>query len=138
MIVKSKILIIDSGESTRNFMRFILINSGYRVSVAKTAAQAMELVDEQIFDVILIDIRLPDRDGLELIMEIRQINAFVDIPILAVTQFFNTDAQENEATAGITHWITQPVSPHKLIELITEISPEPEVFDDDMINNLIG
>lgn len=138
MIVKSKILIIDSGESTRNFMRFVLVNSGYRVTVAPTAVKALELVEDEMFDVIVIDLRLPDMDGLDLIREIRLLNAFEDIPILAVTQFFHTDAQENEAAAGVTHWIVQPVSPHKLSEMVAEISPEPEVFDDDMINNLIG
>lgn len=138
MIVKSKILIIDGSESTRTFMRFVLNNSGYRVSVAHDGAKALELTEDQMFDVIIIDLRLPDVDGLDLLGEIRSIQAFQDIPILAVTQFFNTDAQAQESAAGVTHWITQPVSPHKLAEVIGEISPEPEVFDDEMINNLIG
>jgi len=138
MIVKSKILIIDGSESTRTFMRFVLNNSGYRVSVALNGAKALEEVEDQNFDVILIDLRLPDMDGLDLLKEIRSIKAFADIPILAVTQFFNTDAQEQEAAAGVTHWITQPVAPQKLIEVMKDISPDPEVFDDDMVNGLIG
>ena len=137
MLVKCKVLIIDASESTRTFMRFILNNSGYRVTVVANAAKAMEEVEDQIFDVILIDPRLLDSDGLDLIREIRSIKAFSAIPILAVTQFFNKGNQEQEAAAGVTHWITQPVSPHKLGEIMTEISPDPEVFDDDMINELL-
>lgn len=138
MLVKSKILIIDASESTRTFMRYVLNNSGYRASVAINAARALEEVEDQMFDVILVDLRLPDMDGLDLIKEIRLINTFQDIPILAVTQFFNTDTQEQEAAAGVTHWITQPVAPQKLIEIVTEISPDPEIYDDDMINGLIN
>jgi len=138
MIVKSKVLIIDSGESTRSFMRFILINAGFRVSIARTGQKALELADEEMFDVILIDPRLSDMEGVECIRQLRLIKAFESIPILAVSQPHNTANREEEAAAGVTHWIDQPVAPHKLIDVITEISPDPEVFDDDMVNNLIG
>ena len=137
MLVKAKVLIIDKSESTRTFMRFILSNSGYRVIVADTAAKAMEIIDEEQFDVLIIDPRLADRDSLELIREIRRIKAFANIPILAVTQFFSQNNQEEEARAGITHWISQPVSPNKLIGVLHEISPDPEEYDDEMINSLI-
>jgi len=138
MLVKSKVLIIDAAESTRTFMRFILNNSGYRVTSVNTGAKALENINDELFDVIVIDLRLPDMDGLELVRGIRSFDTDEQIPILAVTQFFNTETQEQEAAAGVTHWITQPVSPHKLIEIMDEISPPPEVFDDDMINRLIS
>ncbi|MDH5446662.1 MAG: response regulator [Gammaproteobacteria bacterium] len=137
MLVKAKVLIIDASESTRTFMRFILSNSGFRISVASTAAKALEEIEDQNFDVIVIDPRTPDMDGLDLVREIRSVKAFSEIPILAVTQFFNTDAQDDQKAAGISHWITQPVSPHKLIGLVDSISPAPEMFDDEMINELI-
>ena len=138
MLVKSKVLIIDASESTRTFMRFILNNSGYRVTVVKNGAKAMEEIEDQNFDVFLIDLRLPDMEGLELIREIRAISAFEHTPILAVTQFFNKDSHEEEEKAGVTHWITQPVAPQKLIEIVTQISPAPEEFDDEMVNQLIN
>lgn len=138
MLVKAKVLIIDQSESTRTFMRFILSNSGYRITAVDNAAKTAELLEEELFDVIIIDPRLADKDGLELVSEIREIKAFAEIPILAVTQFFNTENQGKEAEAGISHWITQPVSPHKLIEIMKEISPDPEEYDDDMINSLVN
>lgn len=130
MLVKCKVLIIDGGESTRTFMRFVLTNSGYRVSVAHTAAKTLEMLAEEMFDVILIDPRLPDMDGIDLIKEIRLIDAFKSCPILGVSQPFNTTIQANGKAAGVTDWIDQPVSPHNLTEVIKEIAPDPEVYDD--------
>lgn len=130
MLVKCKILVIDGGESTRNFMRFVLTNAGYRTSIAKNGAKALEMLEDEIFDVIVIDPRLPDMDGFDLIKETRLIDAFKSIPILAVTQFFHPEIQEQGEAAGVTDWIVQPVSPPKLIETIKEIAPAPEVYDD--------
>ena len=138
MLVKSKILIIDASESTRTFMRFILGNSGFRITVTATAARALEEIEEQLFDVVLVDLRLPDMDGLELIREIRSVKAFEATPIVSVIQMLDAGKEDEQAAAGVTHWINQPVSPHKLIEIITEISPDPEEYDDDMVNDLIN
>lgn len=137
MLVKSKVLIVDASESTRTFMRFILNNSGFRITVVPSGARALQEIEDQLFDAFLIDLRLPDMDGLELVREIRNMQAFEETPILAVTQFFNTDSQEQEAEAGVTHWITQPVAPKALIDMVTEISPPPEEFDDEMLNELM-
>lgn len=138
MLVKSKVLIIDASESTRTFMRFILSNSGFRITVAATAAKALEEIEDQLFDVVLVDLRLPDMDGLELVKEIRSVKAFEKIPILSITQMFNSDKEDEQAAVGVTHWVSQPVSPHRLIELITEISPDPEEYDDEMLSELIN
>lgn len=137
MLVKCKVLIIDAAESTRSFMRFILNNAGYRVTTVTTGAKGIEELEDENFGMILIDLRLPDMDGLDLVRAIRKIDPPEDLPILVVTQFFNTEAQEEEAAAGVTHWITQPVSPHKLLEVVAEITPTPESFDDGMVEQLI-
>ncbi|MDH5408797.1 MAG: response regulator [Gammaproteobacteria bacterium] len=137
MLVKCKILIIDAAESTRSFMRFILNNAGYRVTTVNSGVKAYREIEEDNFDVIVIDLRLPDVDGIELVREVRKISTFETIPILAVTQFFNTETQEEGAAAGITHWITQPVSPKKLLAIVDEISPAAETFDDEIVAQLI-
>lgn len=129
MKVKSKVLIIDSGESTRSFMRFVLVNAGHRVVVAKTGVQALELVEDELFDLILIDLHLPDIDGYDVIKQLRTISTFGTKPILAVNPLYNDVAPERGKDAGVTQWITQPVSPKKLVEMVKDLSIKME--DDD-------
>ena len=136
MKVKSKVLIIDSHESTRTFMRFVLVNAGHRVVAAKTGEQALELVEDELFDLALIDLHLPDMDGYDLIKQIRAITTFGDKPILAVSPLYkNEDLQQVEAIpAGIDLWITQPVAPQKLVKMIKDLGIEME--DDDFTQNV--
>ncbi len=134
MSTSSKILIIDSSESTRTFMRYILTNAGHRVSVSANGAKALETLKDETFDIFLIDLRLSDMDGFDLVKEIRSILAFKTKPILAVNQLYSDLVIEQGEKAGVTHWVTQPVSPYKLLTLIKDLTYKI-LHDEDDNNN---
>lgn len=67
------ILVVDDEPDIRRTLEAILVEEGYAVTTAATAAEALELVRDAIFDAVLLDIWLPDRDGLEVLGEIRSI-----------------------------------------------------------------
>ncbi len=133
MKVKSKVLVIDGGESTRNFMRYVLVNAGHRVVVAKTAEQALQLIEDELFDLVLVDLHLPDMDGNELVKHIRAITTFGTKPILAMSPLYTAEEQEQEKILDIDQWVPRPVAPQKLIKIIKDLGIETE--DDDFTQN---
>ena len=89
MVIK-KILIIDDDNLVRKTIRKALENEGYRVSLAKNASDAIEKVKEAEFDLIISDIRMPGKDGVVAVREIRQFSdekGCKDIPIIFITGY---------------------------------------------------
>src|SRR6202521_2118067 len=69
---KGSILVVDDESEIREGLELLLTGEGYGVSSAETAASGLAKLEEQPFDLLLLDVSLPDRNGLELLREIRQ------------------------------------------------------------------
>ena len=69
------VLIVDDEAEIRESLESILREEGYLVTTAATATEALELLRDAAYDVVLLDIWLPDRDGLDTLSEIRQIDS---------------------------------------------------------------
>jgi len=72
MSSRASILVADDEVEIREGLELLLESEGYRVSSVDTGQAALARVDEQPFDLLLLDVSLPDRNGLELLREIRQ------------------------------------------------------------------
>ena len=79
----NKILIVEDEFSISNFMKTVLEGDGYTVEVATCAAQARAALEKMEFSAMLLDLGLPDADGLELLRELRQERS-VDIVVLSL------------------------------------------------------
>lgn len=69
---RASILIIDYDQQSLNELRTILSNNGYEVCAVRTGREALAQIDRQAFDVVLIDLLLPDISGLDLLTQIKQ------------------------------------------------------------------
>jgi two-component system, NtrC family, response regulator HydG len=111
-------LIIDDDESVlRNFSR-LLKENGYQVSAVETGKDAIALVGKQRFDVVLIDFRLPDIDGAELVEKIR--DKVRDAVKIMITGFPTTDLENRVIDLGIDAYVVKPIKPDDLLALIEE------------------
>ena len=77
-----KILVVDDEKTLVKGMKFNLENEGYEVECAYDGASALELAREGRFDLILLDVMMPEMDGLEACMKIRE---FSNVPIIMLT-----------------------------------------------------
>ena len=80
--IQPVILIVEDDIQIRNFIRFALENEKYKVLTSENAAQAMNEIVSEPMDLILLDLGLPDADGMEVIKKVRE---FSDIPIIVVS-----------------------------------------------------
>ncbi|MFM8271181.1 MAG: PAS domain S-box protein [Gemmata sp.] len=97
---------------------------GYRIEVAANGLQAIELAGEKHPALILMDIQMPQLDGLEATRRLRAQPATASVPIIAVTALAMPGDRERCLSAGACEYLTKPVSLHKLRELIERLLPQ--------------
>ncbi len=105
-----KILVVEDNETNMYLIRFILEKSGYEVIEAKEGAVGVELAIKEKPDLIIMDIQLPDINGLEATKRIRASEADGDIPIIALTSFAMAGDREKALAAGCTGYIAKPIN----------------------------
>lgn len=111
-------MVIEDNEANLYLMRFILENKGFDVIEARTGLQGVEVANKEKPDLILMDIQLPDIDGLEATKRIRGSETDDDIPIVAVTSYAMAGDREKALAAGCTDYIEKPIDPERFVEKI--------------------
>jgi len=110
-----KILVVEDNETNLYLIRFRLEKSGYEVIEAGEGAVGVELAGKEKPDLILMDIQLPDIDGLEATKRIRASEADAEIPIIALTSYAMVGDREKALAAGCTGYIEKPINPETFI-----------------------
>ena len=113
-----RILVVEDNETNLYLIRFILEKNGYEVIEAKEGAVGVELAIKEKPDLILMDLQLPDIDGLEATKRIRASEADGNIPIIALTSFAMPGDREKALAAGCTGYIEKPINPDTFISEI--------------------
>ncbi len=110
---KASILVADDEGEIREGLELLLASEGYNVTAVGTAAAALARVDEQPFDLLLLDVSLPDRNGLELLREIHQRDA--SLPVVMITAYGSIDMARSAFKNGARDYITKPWSNDELL-----------------------
>jgi DNA-binding response OmpR family regulator len=115
---KKNILVIDDDKSILRTFTRILQKSGYEIDVAETGKEALEKSKKKTYDLALIDIRLPDMDGTDLLVKIKP-NMKNAIKIM-ITGFPSLETGVKALDEGADAYLVKPVKPEELIALIEE------------------
>jgi len=111
------ILVIEDNEFNRRLLKEILTSWGHQVFLAENGRQALQLMEQQPFDLILLDIRMPDIDGVEVARRVRQRElerSGKAVPIIAITADADAATRETCLAAGINTVLAKPVSPEQV------------------------
>ncbi|NEU80355.1 response regulator [Nostoc sp. UIC10630] len=98
-----------------------LESRGYHLILANNGQQAIDLVKVQRPDLIVMDIQMPEMDGLEAMRRIRDDRQFVDIPIIALTALAMPGDRETCLVAGANEYLTKPVKLKQLALTIQQV-----------------
>ena len=104
-----RILVVEDNEDNMRLVRFILKKRGHEVIEAGDGTEGVALAVQEKPDLILMDIQLPDIDGLEAMKRIRASEADSDIPIIALTSYAMPGDREKALAAGCNGYITKPI-----------------------------
>lgn len=115
-----KILVIEDNDQNLYLIRFILQKNGIEVLEARTGEAGVVMAGREKPDLILMDIQLPDMDGLEATRRIRSSQATADIPVVALTSYAMAGDREKSLAAGCTGYIEKPINPETIMKQIIE------------------
>lgn len=114
------ILVVEDNSESSMFMEEILENKCSKLYMATNGKEALEKIKLHQIDLILMDIRLPDADGLDLVREIRKTNN--SVYIIAQTAFVMQSDEQKAIEAGCNDYLAKPVSPEILFKKIALIN----------------
>jgi len=115
-----QILVVEDNEKNMKLFRDVLQATGYRTLEASTGRQALMLATEHEPALVLMDIRLPDMDGVEALSRLRMDERTASIPVLAVTaQAMKTD-RERFMEAGFDGYVSKPVDIDELLTTVEQ------------------
>lgn len=111
------ILLVEDHPDTRLVLTKLLTRYGHDVAAAENVHDALELLDNLLFDILLSDIGLPDGDGLELVGEAKRRQPLR--MTVALTALASPDDRERGRRAGFDHYLTKPVDFQRLRSVLT-------------------
>ena len=111
------ILVIDDDKAMRDACFQILSRQGYRVELAASAKQGLTLLERQSFDAILLDLVMPDMDGLEALKKIRALDP--DVEVIIITGYGTIQSAVESIKAGAFHFLSKPFVPDDLRNLVS-------------------
>lgn len=116
--MSKKILIVDDEPDTVELAKMVLSYEGYDITIAYDGDEALEKIRLETPDLVLLDIKMPKKDGLEVCRELKQDPEYKHIPILMFTAKAHNRDLELGWEAGADDYITKPFSGVALLERI--------------------
>ena len=116
------VLVVEDFEDNRFMMRRLLEMSGYRVVEAVNGNQAVELAATESPDIILMDLSLPQLDGLAATRRIRSQEGPRKVPIVAVSAHDSADFHAEALAAGCNEYVTKPIDFDQLVQLLDRLT----------------
>jgi len=117
-----KILVAEDHDMSRQLLKRLLEMRGYIVVAVANGREALREMEQQVFDLVLMDIHMPELDGIGTAAEIRRREQEGKaVPIIAMTAESAESLGERYATSGITEYFAKPIKPDRLFELIEKV-----------------
>jgi CheY-like chemotaxis protein len=121
-----KVLVVDDEPDACEAVRLVLEDNGALVRTAASATEALDIMPELRPDVIVADLAMPDRDGYELIREVRMRAGTRQVPAVALTAYMDT-ARDPALSAGFQQFSSKPIRPEDLVTLVEDLTESATV-----------
>ena len=115
---KKSILVIDDDKSILRILTRILQKQGYNTQTAETGREAEEKISKQLFDLALIDVKLPDTDGVDLLQKVQATKP--NMIKIILTGFASMDNGIKALNAGADAYLVKPVEPTELLKILKQ------------------
>jgi two-component system, chemotaxis family, chemotaxis protein CheY len=109
------ILVVDDSPTIRKILSFILRKQDYIIAEAEDGIDAMEKLSHVQADLILVDLNMPNMDGIEFAKNLRSNYYYMDTPIIMLTTTRDEDLKKNAFDAGINLFLNKPIQPNILL-----------------------
>ena len=116
-----RVLAVDDSVSLRKLISATLRSAGHEVFEASNGQEALNLLKERTFNLIITDLNMPLMDGLTFIRNLRRVAAHKSTPVLVLTTEMDADKKKAARESGATGWIVKPFDPDQLLQTIRKV-----------------
>jgi len=116
--VAKRILVVDDDENILNLERTILEQKGFEVTAASGGAEALRLLGERTFDLVLLDVMMPEVDGFTVCRRIKDDPRQKDVPVIFLTAKGGGEALAEGFESGAIMYINKPFTANKLLTIV--------------------
>lgn len=120
----AQILVIEDDSTFAMLLEGFLQKHGHQVDIRHNVKSGFQLLEQKLYDILLLDYRLPDGNGLELLMTARNKN--IQVPAIIMTSFNDVRTAVRAMQAGAFDYITKPVNPEELLMLLNNVLDRKE------------
>jgi CheY-like chemotaxis protein len=123
MMSGRRILLVEDNAVNRRLAQFLLKSKGYEVWEVTSAPEAFATLKERRPDLILMDIQLPEVDGLTATRRLKADPATCDIPVVAVTSYAMKGDEAKAFEAGCSGYVTKPIDKTQFLDTVARLLP---------------
>jgi CheY-like chemotaxis protein len=116
-----RILLVEDNDVNQEVLKYFLQDTGYRLEIVATGRDALEALERARYDVLLLDVQLPDIDGVEVAKIIRKNSRWDALPIIALTAHGLPQDRTRCMAAGMTGYLVKPLEQHAVIATIESV-----------------
>ncbi|MGA2735316.1 MAG: response regulator [Syntrophobacteraceae bacterium] len=115
-----RILVVDDDQMVLMALGELLKPEGYEVNMVSSGSEALKRLDENGYDLLLLDIIMPLMDGFELCRKVRGKEKYKETPIVFLTAKSREEDKISGLAAGANLFLSKPISPEKLLDIISK------------------
>ncbi len=120
-LLGKKILVAEDNLTNQEIAKAVLEGTGIQVTIANNGREAVQAIQNNSFELVLMDIQMPEMDGYSATKTIRNLPGFADLPIIAMTAHALKGDKEKCLDAGMNGYVTKPINQKKLFDTIEKI-----------------
>ena len=117
------VLVIDDEESIRNLLDTLLSRKGYEVVVASSGQRGLELFRRKRPDVVVLDLKMPEMDGIAVLRQVRQLHPTQ--PVVILTGAGTAEAEQQVRALGVTDYVEKEFSLYRLADALKRLLHTP-------------
>lgn len=121
----AQLLVVEDDPDTLEMLKATLEARGFVVTACESAAEMLECAKDTTADLLISDIGMPEMDGFEMIKRLRQLEAFKNIPAIALSGYASQKDAKTAIAAGFNAHVSKPVDPKELLTLVEGLLQKP-------------
>jgi CheY-like chemotaxis protein len=115
-----RILVVDDDEMVLMALEELLKPEGYQVQTVSSGTEALQKLEEGGYDLLMLDVIMPEMDGYELCKRIREKEKYKETPVVFLTAKSRDEDRARGLEAGANLYLSKPISPDKLLGIVSD------------------
>lgn len=124
--LSQSVLVVDDEPMARTLLRLMLVRAGFEVSEAEDGYDALEKIEAELPDLVILDVMMPGMDGFSVCRAVRESARTAQLPVIMLSAKTDLESVNRGLRAGANKYLTKPISPDELTRQVRSILGEAE------------